>query len=125
MKHIKQKHKIHATPEEVYAALTNPVTIELWTGYPALMSQEPDTEFSLWEGDIVGRNICFIKNELVQQEWYFGDQEEQSIVTIRLTADKDSTLVNLVHENVPDEEYDDLNYGWKNYYWGAIKKFYK
>jgi activator of HSP90 ATPase len=42
-----------------YAALTNPYTIELWSGYPAEMSTEPGSEFSLWEGDITGRNIAF------------------------------------------------------------------
>jgi len=38
------------------------------------MSEEPGSEFSLWEGDITGRNIEFIKDRKVIQEWYFGDQ---------------------------------------------------
>ena len=54
MKTIKQKHIIHATPEEVYTAITNPFTIELWSGYPAVMETSEGFEFSfstgiLWE----------------------------------------------------------------------------
>jgi activator of HSP90 ATPase len=38
------------------------------------MSEEPGSEFSLWEGDIEGRNISFEKKQKIVQEWYFGDQ---------------------------------------------------
>ena len=48
-----------APPEEVYAALTNPATIQLWSGEVAVMSTDPGSEFSLWEDSIVGRNLEF------------------------------------------------------------------
>ena len=50
MKDFKKYYRILATPEEVYIALTNPLTIELWTGETAEMSTEPGSEFSMWEG---------------------------------------------------------------------------
>ena len=59
MKDFKKYYRIAATPEEIYTALTNPLTLELWTGETALMSTEPGSEFSLWEGSIVGKNIEF------------------------------------------------------------------
>jgi uncharacterized protein YndB with AHSA1/START domain len=46
MKDFKKYYHISASPEEVYVALTNPLTIELWTGETALMSAEPGSEFS-------------------------------------------------------------------------------
>ena len=39
---------ITADPEEVFAALTNPFQIELWSGYPAEMKAEVGFVFSLW-----------------------------------------------------------------------------
>ena len=63
---IKLKQHIAATPEEVYRALTNPFAIELWTGFPARMSTEPGSEFSLFEEDIVGKNLEFIENKLIK-----------------------------------------------------------
>ena len=52
MKDFKKYYIIPADPEEIYLALTNPATIQLWTGAEAEMSTEPDSEFSLWEGTI-------------------------------------------------------------------------
>mgnify|MGYP003072155253 CR=1 FL=1 len=44
------KMEITADPEEVFAALTNPFQIELWSGYPADMKAEEGYVFSLWKG---------------------------------------------------------------------------
>lgn len=125
MKDFKQYFIIPATPEEVYVSLTNSFTIELWTGYPAEMNDKPDTEFSLWEGDITGRNIEFELNKKIVQEWYFGDKEEQSLVTIKLFENKKGTQVELIHTNIPDEDYENIVEGWTEYYFGAIKTFFE
>jgi activator of HSP90 ATPase len=125
MKTIRQNYFINATPEEVFTALTNPFTIELWSGYPAQMDAKEGTEFSIFEGDIAGRNIKITENKQLVQEWYFGDNPEQSIVTIDLKAQKEGTRVLLEHTNIPDEEYDDFLEGWNDYYWGAIIDFFK
>ena len=84
MRNFKKYYLIPAAPELVYLALTNPLTIQLWSGEEAVMGTEPNTEFSLWEGNIVGMNLEFETNKKIVQEWYFGDQEEKSIVTIKL-----------------------------------------
>jgi uncharacterized protein YndB with AHSA1/START domain len=60
MKEYKKYYTITAPPEDVYTALTNPATIQLWSGEAAEMSTEPGTEFSLWEESIVGKNLEFI-----------------------------------------------------------------
>ena len=57
MKDFKNYYLIQASPEEVYLALTNPLTILLWTGAEAIMSTEPGSEFSLWDDSIVVKNI--------------------------------------------------------------------
>jgi uncharacterized protein YndB with AHSA1/START domain len=74
MKEFKKYYKIPATPEEVYIALTNPLTIELWTGETAEMSTEPGSEFSMWEESIVGKNLEFEENKKIVQQWYFDGQ---------------------------------------------------
>ncbi|MBU8893088.1 MAG: SRPBCC domain-containing protein [Bacteroidales bacterium] len=125
MKDFKKYYIIPAEPEEVYASLTNPFTIELWSGYPAVMDENSGTEFSLWEGDITGKNIDIIKNKKIVQEWYFGEQPEQSIVTINLFENKKGTQVELNHKNIPDEDFDNIKEGWNDFYFGAIKAFFE
>ena len=84
MKTFKKTFIIHAEITDVFSALTNPVTIELWSGYPAIMEPVEGFEFSLWEGDITGKVIEIVEDKKIVQEWYFGDQGESSIVTIYL-----------------------------------------
>ncbi len=124
-KDYKTRIKIKAEPEDIYAALTNPFTIELWSGYKAEMSTEPGSEFSLWEGDIVGKNLEFEENKKMVQQWYFGDQPEPSVVTIKIFEMKNLSQVELVHTNIPEDDYKDICEGWDEYYLGAIKEFFE
>jgi activator of HSP90 ATPase len=124
MKTFRKTFKINAEPSDVYAALTNPFTIELWSGYPAQMSTEPGSEFSLWEGDITGINIEFVQDRKVVQEWYFGDQSEKSMVIINIVPDRENSQVTVEHSNIPDEEFNDIAEGWREYYIGAIISFF-
>ena len=124
MKTFKKIFKINAEPSDVYSALTNPYTIELWSGYPAIMSEVPGSEFSLWDGDIAGRNLEFIKDKKVVQEWYFGEQSEKSIVTITINADRENSVVAVEHSNIPDADFADIAEGWRKYYMGAIINFF-
>ena len=126
MKNYKKYFIIPATPEEIYTALTNPLTIKLWTGEDATMSTEPGTEFSLFDGSIEGRNLEFEENKKIVQEWYFGDEEEApSIVTIKLHTHAKGTSVELHHDNIPDEAYEDMVEGWNEVYFEALNEFFE
>ena len=125
MKDYKKYYILPAEPEVVYAALTNPATIQLWTGEHAEMSTEPGSEFSLWEDSIAGRNLEFEEGKKIVQQWYFGDQEEPSIVTIKLHPHKQGTSVELRHTNIPDEEFEAITEGWDESYFGSLAEFYE
>lgn len=125
MKDFKKYFFIPASPEDVYLALTTESTIRLWTGDNAEMTAEPGTEFSLWDGSISGKNLEFEPGKKIVQEWYFGEQEEPSIVTIKLHPDKNGTSAELRHTNIPDEEYDDITEGWNDSYFGSLIDFYE
>lgn len=124
MKDFKKYYIIPAQPEDVYLALTNPATIHLWTGEEAIMSTKPNSEFSLWEGSITGKNLEFIEGKKIVQQWYFGDQQEDSIVSIILHEHQKGTSVELRHTNIPDEAYVDIVEGWNDAYFGSLIDFY-
>lgn len=125
MKELRKYYRIKGPPEEIYSALTNPFSITLWTGAKAEMSEEPGAGFSLFDGDIEGINIAFEKESKIVQEWFFGDQEEKSIVTITLRPDRLYTKIELHHTNIPDEAYEDIIHGWDSYYFGGLKDFFE
>ncbi|QHL88504.1 ATPase [Nibribacter ruber] len=125
MKEFKKYFIVPASPEEVYEALTNPTVLETWTGDAVEMSTTPGSEFSLWEGSIVGKNLEFEENRKIVQQWYFGEQEEPSIVTIKTHAHKQGTSLEVKQTNIPDEDYDDLVEGWEESYVGNLISFFE
>ena len=113
-----------AEPEDVYLALTLPATLQLWTGEKAEMSTEPGSEFSMWENSIVGKNLEFEAGKKIVQQWYFDEQEEPSIVTIKLHPHKKGTSLELTHTNIPDTEYTYIVDGWNETYIASLIEFY-
>lgn len=125
MRDYKRYYTIPATPEEIFIALTNPFTIELWSGYKAIMDDKEGTEFTLWDGDISGKNLTIEKDKKIVQEWYFGEQDNRSIVTIKIHKKNKGAQIELNHTNIPDEVYDNIIKGWDEYYFGALKTFFE
>jgi uncharacterized protein YndB with AHSA1/START domain len=114
---------IKESPEAIFNAITNPAAIELWSGYPAVMKAVPDTEFSLWDGDISGRNLSVEPPVKIIQEWYFEDNKPASVVNIQLTEEKGRTRITIFHTNIPDDAYENISEGWRKYYLGALKEY--
>jgi activator of HSP90 ATPase len=126
---FKKYYTINALPEEVYAALTNSATLQLWTGAPAVMEETVGSNFSLWEGTIEGKNLAFEKGKLIQQQWFFGDEDIEnnpnaSIVTIKLHAQKSKTSLELQHTNIPEQDFDEIVAGWNEVYMESLAWFY-
>jgi uncharacterized protein YndB with AHSA1/START domain len=123
---LKKYYIIPAQPEEVYAALTNEATIQLWTGDNASMTAIVGEEFSMWDGSIVGKILELEEGKKIVQQWYFGEEEHTpSIVTIKLHKDNKGTSLELRHTNIPEEDYDDIVDGWNTTYIADLIEFYE
>lgn len=124
MKDFKAYFIIPTEPEILYRGLTTEITVKLWTGAEATMSEEEGSEFSLWEGAIIGKNLSFEPGRKIHQEWYFGEQEEPSIVTIKLHKHPQGTSMEVRQTNIPKDAYDDIAEGWHQEYAASLIHFY-
>jgi activator of HSP90 ATPase len=124
MKDIKRYYSLPAEPKDIYNAITNKKMLEIWTGEDAVMEPEPNTEFSLWGGSISGKNLEFEENRKIVQEWFFGEEEEPSMVTIILHPDKKGTSVELRHTNIPDEAFENISDGWDVDFFDALRELF-
>jgi activator of HSP90 ATPase len=127
MKNIKKHYHIKAIAADIFTALTNPLTIEIWSGATAVMEPIAGTEFSLWDGEITGVNLEIEPGKKIVQEWYFEDEEgmpseHKSVVTIILHEDRNVTDVELLHINIPDEAFENIVEGWDKYYFRPLKE---
>lgn len=123
MKDLRKTIHIKVPREKVYNAITNPLTIELWSGYEARMEDKPGSEFSLFDGDISGRIQTLYPPSLLEQVWGFEGQEEDSVVRLELFDESGKTRVELIHTNIPDDAFENIETGWKEYYLGALKTY--
>jgi activator of HSP90 ATPase len=82
------------------------------------------TVFSLWDGSISGLNIEFVENKKIVQHWFFEEQEEDSIVTIKLHQHKKGTSVEVFHTNIPDEAFNNIADGWDEDYFGSLRELF-
>ncbi len=119
---LKQKYLINAPASKVWEALTNSKMINEWGAGPSKMDDLDGFEFSLWGGDIWGKNIKVAKEKLLKQEWTSGKWEKPSIVEFNLKEKGGKTELNLSHTGIPDMEFKDIESGWKDYYLGPLKE---
>lgn len=124
MKDIKRYYTFGVEPHDVYNALTNKKILEIWTGEAVVMETKPNTEFSLWGGSITGINLEFEENKKIVQKWFFGEEIENSIVTMKIHAHKKGTSVELLHTNIPDDAYENISTGWDDDYFGALGELF-
>jgi len=125
MKDFKKYYLIAAPPDQVFLALTNEATFQLWSGDVADIQAVPGGEFSLWDGSIVGKFIELEPDKKIVQHWYFGDQAEESVVTIKLHPHAQGTSAELRHTNIPDADYEDIVEGWNETWFGSLQEFYE
>ncbi len=124
MKNLRQSYMIDAPVNLVWQALTDPAMIEEWGGGPAKMSAMPEDAFSLWGGDIFGKNTQVDPRHKLVQEWKEKKWGEVpfSTVTFNLKSVAGKTELELIHEGIPDTELISIEEGWRSFYLDPLKK---
>jgi uncharacterized protein YndB with AHSA1/START domain len=122
---IKQTIIVNASPLEVYQAYVDPKKHAAFTGTKATGTQKVGGKFTAGDGYISGKYIKLesgkrIKHEWTTTEWPTGFPP--SIVEITLKPKGAKTELTMVHTRVPAEQTEYYAEGWKEYYWGPLKK---
>ena len=124
MKSITQTYVMNASPEKVFAALTDPDIIKTWSGAPAEMDAKAGTKFSMFGGHIVGSNLEVIPGRKLVQSWASSDWDKPSTVTFTLRPSAEGTTVDLQHDGVPDSALASISDGWNTSFLGQMQKMF-
>lgn len=123
---IEKVYEINASAEEVFEALTNADIIQTWSGDEAKMNAVVGGDFSLWGGQMFGKNLVLDKNKKIVQEWCYEQWKDPSKVTIGIKSkNKNFSIVTLIHEDVPEKSFTSISEGWDMYYFGAIQDMFE
>ena len=124
---IHQEVVLTATPERVYAALTNSAQFSEIDrrGAGQIATGEGGT-FSLFGGAIHGRHVELVPNARLVQAWRVKMWEPgvYSLVRFTLTPDGNGTKLVLDHDGFPAEQEPHLAAGWASNYWEPLAKFF-
>ena len=118
---------IPASAQEIYGAWLDSLSHSEMTRAEASMSNEIGAEVSAWDGYITGHNLELVPGKRIVQSWrttQFSDEHEDSIVTVILKEIDGSTLLTLMHANVPDEQTSYEQGGWQEYYFEPMKEYF-
>jgi activator of HSP90 ATPase len=124
---LHQEWQIPATPARVYAVLLDAKQFAKLTALPAEIDPRAGGAFSLFQGQIQGRNVELVRDLRLVQAWRpsHWDAGVYSIVRFVLKAQGAGTLVVLDHTGFPEGDFDHLGAGWHGHYEQALMRFFK
>jgi uncharacterized protein YndB with AHSA1/START domain len=126
MSAIHQEVTLKASPERVYAALTDAAQFSAFTGgAPAEISREAGGAFSCFGGMITGRNLELLPNRRLVQAWRAGNWGEgvYSVARFEIQAKGGETRLVFDHTGFPEEQRTHLESGWQAMYWEPLRKY--
>ena len=123
-KTIRQTATFKASPHEVYEILMDSKKHSELTGSEAHVGRRVGSKFSVYGGDIQGANLELVLDRKIVQSWRYSDWPEghYSRVTFLLKEVPNGTHLAFTQTGVPDEFYEDIAQGWKDYYWEPMKE---
>jgi activator of HSP90 ATPase len=123
-KNIKQTATFKTSPHEVYELLMDEKKHADFTGGEAKISRKVGGKFSISDGEIEGKNLELVPDRKIVQTWRYSDWQEghYSTATFALEPTEKGTRLTFTQIDVPDDKYEDIKQGWKDYYWTPMKE---
>jgi activator of HSP90 ATPase len=123
-KTIHQIVTFKATPHDVYETLMDAKKHSQLTGSKARITKKVGDKFSIYEGEIEGVNLELVPDRKIVQSWRYSDWPEghYSTATFLLEESNGATKLTFTQTEVPEELYEDVAQGWRDYYWQPMKE---
>jgi activator of HSP90 ATPase len=123
---IKQSVLLPAPAESLYAMYLDPARHAEITGALVTISPEPGSEFRAFEGRISGTMLSVIRSRLVVQSWrsaHFSHDDPDSTLILAFVPEGKSGRIDLVHVDVPAQDYQGVTTGWETHYWEPWRRY--
>jgi len=123
---IQQSVQFLAPPEVLFEMYLDSKKHSEATGGAARMSRKAGGQFTAWGGQLRGRNLLIVPNQIIVQTWrgtHWKAADPDSILILRFSKAPVGGRIDLVHENVPSYDQKGVSQGWPKYYWKPWKKY--
>ena len=125
---IQQSVEFEASPKELFEIYMDSKKHSVATGGTARMSRKAGGKFTAWEGQLSGKNLLMVKNQMIVQAWrgsHWKASDPDSTLILIFRKAPGGGRVDLTHVNVPEHDHAGVTKGWPKYYWEPWKKYLK
>jgi activator of HSP90 ATPase len=91
-----------------------------FTGAPVTIEARPGAPFRAFDEMLSGVMLHTEPKRLIVQTWRSANWPASaldSVLTLSFWPEADGARVELVHANIPEEDFAGVSQGWEKYYW--------
>ena len=123
---LHQEIDLPASAQRIYAALLDSKQFAAFSGLAATIDPAPGGAFSMFGGQVTGRNVELVPDQRIVQAWRPGSWAPgvYSIAKFEFRPQGSGTEVILDHTGFPEGKFAGLDSGWHEHYWEPLKKFF-
>ncbi len=97
-----------------------------FTGLPVILEPHTGGMFRAFDGMLSGTMLHVEPKAFIVQTWRSGNwplTAMDSVLTLSFWSAEDGARIELVHVNVPDEDFAGVSQGWERYYWRPWRNY--
>jgi len=109
-----------ATPEKLFDMYLEPAEHAAFTGLPVTLEPHAGGVFRAFDGKLSGKILHIEPKTLIVQTWRSASwplTAMDSVLTLSFWPTEEGSRIELVHANVPEEDFAGVSEGWEKYYW--------
>ncbi|KAJ2362601.1 Co-chaperone [Coemansia sp. RSA 2607] len=120
---ISQNIEFVCSASDLFATLTDPQRVSVWTRAKADIEPKAGSAFKLFGGHIEGEITKLENDKLIEQKWRVATWPKGHYSSVKITLEQtsSSTRLALKQTGVPFNEEDATKANWDKYYWNSIK----
>jgi len=117
---IRQSVVLPSAAATLYAMYLDPAIHAAFTGAPVTIGATPGAPFRAFEDRLSGTMLAVVAPTLIVQSWrsvHFGESDPDSTVILGFAPAGEAGRIDLVHLDVPEQDYQGVTEGWEKFYW--------
>jgi hypothetical protein len=123
---IFQSVVLPAPAASLFEMYVDPVRHAAITGAPVTISDQAGAPFQAFNGALSGAMLRVVPRHLVIQSWRsinFNDGDPDSTLILAFTPEFMNGRIDLVHLDVPVQDYQGVTDGWETHYWDPWRRY--
>ena len=115
-----------ALPDRLFDMYLDASEHAAFTGLPVTLEPHAGGVFRAFDGMLSGKILHIERKTLIVQTWRSVNwplTAMDSVLTLSFWPAQEGARIELVHVNVPEEDFAGVSQGWEKYYWSPWRDY--